>query len=316
MAKRRRSLSGPIVLSSVSVALSIAMLVGWIFVLIRSRELTKGVVLNTWMLIGGVASLITIITVLVLFTVFLAREVGEVRRQDSFIDSVTHELRSPLAAIRLCIETMRRKGLAPEKREELQRMMFEDITRLESLIDAVLMASRVGSARGLSSVARVSFKELIEASVARVTKRHQVSLDVVAIEFEASFTLRSDPSILSLIFDNVIDNAIKYSGGPPSVHVKVFERGRSLRVSISDQGIGISKRDLKRIFDRFYRVPEESVRTQHGTGLGLFIVAAVVRNMGGKIKATSEGPGRGTEVTVRLPSRLIVAPDPAAPNVS
>ena len=116
MAKRRRSISGPIVLSSVSVALSIAMLVGWIFVLVRNRELTKGVVFNTWMLVGGVASLITIITVLVLFTVFLAREIGEVRRQDSFIDSVTHELRSPLAAIRLCLETLRLTGLAPEKR--------------------------------------------------------------------------------------------------------------------------------------------------------------------------------------------------------
>ena len=316
MAKRRRSISGPIVLSSVSVALSIAMLVGWIFVLVRNRELTKGVVFNTWMLVGGVASLITIITVLVLFTVFLAREIGEVRRQDSFIDSVTHELRSPLAAIRLCLETLRRTGLAPEKREELQRMMFEDITRLDSLIDAVLMASRVGSARGLSRVARVSFEALIEASIARVAARHHVPPDVVTVEFEQAYVLRSDPSILSLIFDNIIDNAIKYSGGHPAVHIKVFERGRTLRVSIRDRGIGISKRDLKRIFDRFYRVPEESVRTQHGTGLGLFIVAAVVRNMGGRIKAFSEGPGRGTTVTVRLPSRLIVARDGVAPVVS
>ncbi len=292
------------------------MLVGWIFVLVRNRELTKGVVFNTWMLVGGVASLITIITVLVLFTVFLAREIGEVRRQDSFIDSVTHELRSPLAAIRLCLETLRRTGLAPEKREELQRMMFEDITRLDSLIDAVLMASRVGSARGLSRVARVSFEALIEASIARVAARHHVPPDVVTVEFEQAYVLRSDPSILSLIFDNIIDNAIKYSGGHPAVHIKVFERGRTLRVSIRDRGIGISKRDLKRIFDRFYRVPEESVRTQHGTGLGLFIVAAVVRNMGGRIKAFSEGPGRGTNVTVRLPSRLIVARGGVAPVVS
>lgn len=312
MAKRRRSISGPIILSSVSVALSIAMLVGWIFVLVRNREFTKGMVLDMWMLVGGVASLITIMTVLVLFTVFLAREIGEVRRQDSFIDSVTHELRSPLAAIRLCLETMRRKGLDPSKREELQRMMFEDITRLDSLIDAVLMASRVGSARGLSRVVRVPFRALIDDSIARVSARHHVAPDVVTVEFDKAYTLRSDPSILALIFDNIIDNAIKYSGGGPCVHLRVFERGRSLRVSVRDHGIGISKRDLKRIFDRFYRVPEESVRTQHGTGLGLFIVAAVVRNMGGKIRASSEGAGTGTDVTVQLPARLVVDREAAA----
>jgi signal transduction histidine kinase len=312
MAKRRRSISGPIILSSVSVALSIAMLVGWIFVLVRNREFTKGMVLDMWMLVGGVASLITIMTVLVLFTVFLAREVGEVRRQDSFIDSVTHELRSPLAAIRLCIETMRRKGLDSSKREELQRMMLEDITRLDSLIDAVLMASRVGSARGLSRVVRVPFRALIDDSIERVAARHHVPPELVTVELDQPYTLRSDPSILALIIDNIIDNAIKYSGGEPSVHVRVFQRGRSLRVSVRDHGIGISKRDLKRIFDRFYRVPEESVRTQHGTGLGLFIVAAVVRNMGGKIKAHSEGAGTGTVVTVRLPARLVVDPEAGA----
>lgn len=284
------------------------MIVGWIFVLVRNREFTKGVVLNTWMLIGGVASLVTVITVLVLFTVFLAREVGEVRRQDSFIDSMTHELRSPLAAIRLCLETMRRSELSAEKRQELRRMMFEDITRLDSLIDAVLMASRVGDPRGVSPVARVSLKELTEDSIARVSARHHVASDVITAEFEEPFVLRSDPSILSLVLDNVLDNAVKYSGGTPAVHVGVTRRGKNLIITVRDRGIGISKRDLKRIFDRFYRVPEESVRTQHGTGLGLFIVAAVVRNMGGKIKAHSEGLGHGTEVVVRLPSRLISEP--------
>lgn len=306
VARRRRSLSGPIILSSVSVALSITMLVGWIFVLIRNRELAKGVVFNNWMMVGGVVSLGTIITVLVLFTVFLGREVREVRRQDSFIDSVTHELRSPLAAIRLCLETLGRADLPANKQQELKSMMLDDVSRLDTLIDSVLLASRVGEGKGLSQVERVRSQEWLERSIARVTQRAHVDPGVVTVDSQHAYVLKGDPSVLEIILDNVLDNAIKYSGASPRIQISVFESSAGLHVHVRDHGIGISRRDQKRIFERFYRVPEESVRARPGTGLGLFIVAAMVRNLGGRIRAVSEGPNQGTCVQVTFPRRMLV----------
>lgn len=291
------------------------MLVGWIFVLIRNRELTKAVVLNTWMMAGGILSLVVIITVLVLFTVFLGREVREVRRQDSFIDSVTHELRSPLAAIRLCLETSQRQDLPREKKVELERMMLEDVSRLDTLIDAVLLASRVGEGKGLSQVERVSLGPLLRRSAERVTQRHHVDAEAVSLELAREFVVRGDPSVLALVADNILDNAVKYSADPPEIRVRVSETPSWVHLDVVDNGIGISRQDLKRIFERFYRVPEASVRARHGTGLGLFIVAAMVRNMGGKIRATSEGRGKGTTMRVSLPARMVAAKEADHPEV-
>jgi signal transduction histidine kinase len=304
VAPTRRSISLPIILSSVATALALAMLVGWTLVIARYMQEVKTTFGgNVWLLVGGIVSLVTIITVLVMFTVFLVREIREVRRQTGFIDSVTHELKTPLASLRLAAETMARPELAPERREQLRMMMLEDVSRLVALVDGILEASRIlGGGDDARDRSEVELLPLAEQIAQELRQRHRIAAECIRIELDAQTVLSVDPTAMRTVLSNLIDNAIKYSGeGPPDIHVGGRPAGDMFILEVVDRGIGIEKRELKRIFQRFYRVPIEQVRTQHGTGLGLFVVEALVQTMGGKIEAFSEGQGHGTTMRVRLP---------------
>lgn len=302
VAVKRRSLSTPIILSSISVALSIALLVGWILVMWRNIAATKEVFQNTLLMVAGIISFVVIMTVLVLFTVFLVREILEVRRQVSFLDSVTHELKSPLASLRLCVETLARPELGACKRDEVQHMMAEDITRLSQVIDGILEAGRV--AQGPASRRRepVQLANFVSRAVEVVRRRRKVDGLALDCSIPPDLQVLADPDRMRIVIENLIDNAVKYSGAEPELTIvaRPDERGRLL-LEISDRGIGIARRDLERIFERFYRAPEEAVRARYGTGLGLYVVDSIVRDMGGRIEARSGGPGMGTTIRVSLP---------------
>lgn len=289
-------------------ALCITMLVMWIWVLVRNRATAADQIEgHLGVMIGGIVSFVTITTVLVLFTVFLLREIREVRRQDSFIDSMTHELKSPLASVRLALETMTRRDLDPDRREQLRDMALDDVTRLNALIDSVLAASRVGADKGARKREKVNLREMVMQSVRNTARRHHIEARIDAvfdIDIDVGIETVTDPTSLRMVIDNLIDNAIKYSGEEPQISVGAVTRDGRIELEVRDRGIGISKADLRRIFQRFYRAPEEEVRARHGTGLGLYIVSAMVRTLGGKVEAESDGPGEGTNMRVRLPHRL------------
>ncbi len=297
-----RSISGPIIYGSVAVVLAAALLVGWIWVILRNQELTQQWASgNVWLLVAGTVSFATIITVLVLFAVFLARAILEVRRQTTFVDSVTHELRSPLASLRLCLETLRRAELPPPQRDRLHDMMRHDVERLSGFIDDILEATRLGhGGRGRAAVS-IDLGELTRRCIALVGRRHSIDGDSVRINIPEDLRIVSDPTALEIIIKNLIDNAIKYSDPPVDVTISAVVEGRSLRIDVVDAGIGIPKRELARVFERFYRVEGEAVRSRRGTGLGLFVVHALVRGLGGGMQASSAGVGAGTRMTVVLP---------------
>ncbi len=299
-----RSISGPIILSSITVALSAALLVGWIYVILRNQELSKQVAGNMWLLVGGIVFFAVIITVLVLFSVFLAREIREVRRQTSFIDSVTHELRSPLASLRLCLETIARRELSVDKQRELRDMMLGDVERLSAFVDDILEASRLSHGDRSQAISDVRVLDLVSRCASNVVRRHNVASDALVIEVPEDLTLRCDATALEVIIKNLLDNAVKYSGARPRVVVRARELGATVELVVVDDGIGIPRDEIKRIADRFYRVSGEQVRARRGTGLGLFVVSALVRNLGGKLKIHSEGPGHGASVQVRLPTAV------------
>jgi signal transduction histidine kinase len=305
MARRRsRSIGLPILLSSITVALSAALLVGWILVILRNLELTRKFQhwAGTTLMVAGIVSFAVIITVLVLFSVFLAREIREVRRQTSFIDSVTHELRSPLASIRLGLETLARADLASEQREKLRDMMLDDTERLSGFIDDILAASRLEHGDVDQEVQEVPLQALVEECVVSVTRRHRVQADVVAVDVPAEIRVTTDPTALEVVVKNLLDNALKYSDPPYEVSVSARMPARdTVVIAVEDAGLGIPKRDLKRVFQRFYRVPDRAASSRRGTGLGLFVVSAVVRSIGGKLRARSDGKGKGTTIEVLLP---------------
>ncbi len=308
VAPKRRSISLPITLSTVAVVLTIALLVCWIVVIASNMaSVTDTFVSNVWLLVGGIVSFITVLSVLVMFTVFLIREIGEVRRQTSFIDSVTHELKTPLASLRLAAQTLARPQLAPDRREQLRVMMLDDVSRLVALVDGILDASRIagGGRPEPSDFDEVTIADLAEDIAQVLTTRHRLPLETVEFDLEPDLSLHVDPHALRTVLTNLVDNALKYSPDNPKVRVRARRHieDAQVEIAVTDRGIGIAKGDLKRIFDRFYRVPEEAVRNRHGTGLGLFVVSAMVKTMGGKVEASSPGVGHGTTVRMLLPLR-------------
>ncbi|MEM6732306.1 MAG: HAMP domain-containing sensor histidine kinase, partial [Myxococcota bacterium] len=268
--------------------------------------LTKRVAENTWLMVSGIISLAAIISVLVLFSVFLVREILEVRRQTSFIDSVTHELRSPLASLSLGVQTLDREGLDPETSQQVRERMRRDVERLSLFIEEVLEASRIDHGQPGQNVSDFDLRGLIDRAVDVIARRHDLDPAAVEVVVENELELRTDQTALDTVVRNLVDNAIKYSGRPPVVRVEAKRHNDDLIIEVSDQGIGIPQGLHKRVFERFYRVPEEAVRSRSGTGLGLFVVHALVRGIGGKLSAKSEGVGKGTTMHVVLPvSRVL-----------
>ncbi|MEM9727970.1 MAG: HAMP domain-containing sensor histidine kinase [Myxococcota bacterium] len=306
MARRRKirsSISVPITLGAVTVLLSVALLVGWSFLLAKRIASSADIAGDVWLLVLGALSFVLIIVVLVLFVISLARGIIEVRKQDTFIDSVTHELKSPLASIQLCLETLGREGLATDDREQLRTMMLDDVDRLRSFIDDVLEANRLSYARpGMLNVSDVLLYELAEECAASVRMRHKLAKSEIQVDMDHEIVVNTDRAALEIVVKNLIDNAAKYSGTPARVEVTARRQDeRRVLLEVRDRGIGIDRKDLKRVFHRFYRVEDQEVRERRGTGLGLFVVWALVKQLGGKVEALSDGRGQGTTMRVELP---------------
>jgi signal transduction histidine kinase len=297
-----RSITVPIVMGVATVALSIALLIGWILVIVRNVELTQRVWANSWLMGGGVVSFAVIMAVLVLFSVFLTREIRQTQRQVRFIDSVTHELKSPLASLRLMVETLARRDLDRDRQREMLRMMLDDIDRLGAFIDDILEASRIRHGRSDLAVSRVVLKELADRAARHVRTRYQLEdAEVTVRVVPPTMELNTESTGLEVVLRNLLDNAVKYSDRPAVVRLDAtIIGGNRVSIEVVDRGIGIPSEHLAHVFERFYRVPEENVAARRGTGLGLYVASALVRNLGGQLQVSSAGPGAGTTMRFEL----------------
>lgn len=295
MQARYRSISTPITLTSIAVTLAIGLLIAWIVVLVNGAY-------EAWLLVLGITSFAFLVLVLLLSGIGLARGILEIRRQNTFVDSVTHELKSPLAALHLGLETLARSDIQDAQRAEVRAMMLDDVERLSTFIDDVLEASRLSHLREGVPLVRVDLGELARDCVAKVTSRHGHGAGAVVLDIPEGLAVLSDRTSLETIFKNLIDNAIKYSDDPPEVRVRAESRpGQGVVVTFRDRGIGIPAGDVARVFKRFFRVDAEAVRARRGTGLGLFVVSALAWGLGARVEAASPGPGQGTTMTLTLP---------------
>ncbi len=310
MSKSRvRSIGLPIVLGSVAVVLTVALLVGWTLVLVQNLSLTSEVAQNVWLLVAGSVSFCVVLSVVVLFSVFLVREILEVRRQYTFIDSVTHELKSPLSSLRLCLETMARQEITHEQREQLRQMMLSDVDRLSEFVDSILEASRIQHGRRGYLWSEIDVADLGERCVAGIARRYSLPADAITVDIPHGLSLVTDVTALETALKNLLDNAVKYSPAPVHVRLAAAKSDGFVDIDVHDHGIGIPKKHLRRISERFYRVPTEEVYARRGTGLGLFVVASLVRGLGGRLSVQSPGEGCGTHVHLRLPAALAAGKD-------
>jgi two-component system, OmpR family, sensor histidine kinase SenX3 len=254
----------------------------------------------------GVVFFGAIATGLILNTIFLVREIRRNEQHDSFINAVTHELKTPIASIRLYLQTLQHREVDPAQRSEFYQLMLSDTDRLMGTVDQVLKAGQAGHKRATNQVGEVDFRELVRecADVARI--RHHLPPQALRLsEFALNGTavcVTGDAEELRTAVSNLLDNAVKYSvsGVDVSVQLEVLQQ-KTVVLRVQDRGVGIPRGELKRIFKRFYRVPMRSLRQVKGTGLGLFIVRSIARKHGGTVFAESEGEGSGTTVTLRLP---------------
>ena len=248
-----------------------------------------------------------IITGLVLNTIFLVREIRRNEQHDSFINAVTHELKTPIASIRLYLETLQRREVDEAKRREFYQLMLVDTERLMSTVELVLKAGAVAQKKTSGQRIPLDFSSLARECVELARARHHLLPEQLEYRESLSPTgtgVLGDPDELHTAVTNLLDNAVKYS--PDGIHIAVSlaaPDSENIVLRVRDRGVGIPQNELKRIFKRFYRVRQKGRLRVKGTGLGLFIVRAIARNHGGRVFAESDGAGKGTTVTLELPRR-------------
>lgn len=292
----RKSVYFFITLCVCMVALAIALNVGWI--LLNWREVA--------LMIFGVIFFLVIIAGVVLNTIFLVREIRRNEQHDSFINAVTHELKTPIASIRLYLETLQTRDVDEAKRKDFYRIMLEDNDRLLHTVEQVLRASRTGHGRRQIHSSVIDLGHLAQDCLELARTRTHLSEDVLqyrSLLKEGEHALvRGDADELRAAISNLIDNAIKYSDKEINITVEVLSVSpQVVAVRVRDHGIGIPRDQLKQIFKRFYRVQLRKASKIKGTGLGLFIVRSVVSKHGGKTFAESPGEGMGSAFTIQLP---------------
>jgi signal transduction histidine kinase len=295
----RRSIGLPLALGIVLVILLLALAVGWQILVVANPR--PGLSSLDWaLLILGTLFFALVLAGLVWLSAWLIREMRLNQRQRAFLDAVTHEMKTPLASLRLYVDTLTRHDPEPERRRHFLALMQDDLARIDRTVDQVLAAARAEEP-GRAQRGRVRLAEILRDCIREVQSRHALPAESMQLDCASDPAVRGDAGELGVVFRNLLDNAVKYSDAPVEVRVRVAEVGGDrVDVDISDRGIGIPARELKKVFQRFYRVGRDVQRTAAGLGLGLFIVRNLVRRQGGRVVAKSGGSGAGSRFVVTL----------------
>ena len=296
MTRRQKTIAFFVTLCVLLVTAAVSLNVGWI--LISGRRLAA--------LVFGMVLFGLIIAGLIVYTVFLVMEIKRNEEHDSFINAVTHELKTPIASIRLYLETLQSREVNDRQRREFYDIMLADADRLHNTVNQVLKAGVLREKPGAAGArtAVVDVASLARECVDLATLRHHLQPGAIELQVQqgTSLLVRGDTEELRTVLANLVDNAVKYSGQQVRVTVAVVSPApQSVWVRVVDRGVGIPKRQLKRVFNRFYRVQPLGLKAVKGTGLGLYIVRSIARAHGGRVFAHSEGEGQGATFTVELP---------------
>lgn len=300
----RSSYSWPILLAVVMIVLLVALIVFWIVLTFGAwTVLTTGTVFLLLVLVG-----------VVLYLVISIKEIRLNQRQSNFIDSVTHELKSPIASLKLYLQTLSRRTVTEQQQADFYRFMLEDLERLDSLIDHMLDAARVDHRPVELDHCDVDLPALLISCAETACLRYHLPTSTIELQTVPA-TLRARPIDVEMVFRNLIDNALKYGGREPRVKI-VSQRAHDDKVAtqVIDNGPGIPTQERRRIFGRFVRLGSELERSQKGTGLGLFIVRTLVKRLGGTISVRGRTDGPGMIFQVDLPIVTVAEAEPTGQN--
>jgi len=296
--RKRRSLHLPITLSVALLTLNVTLMICWIVILARQfywSALAVGTVAFSLMIVG-----------IAIYLVLTIKEVRLNQRQANFVDSVTHELKSPIASLKLYLETLSMREMEDEKRHHFYEVMEDELDRLDRLINQLLEVGRLDAIGHESEEERILLDELLQDCAKSAAAHQKVDAETVFTFELEPLRIQSRQLLLEMIFRNLLDNAIKYGGDPPSVHVALFHNAKNqIVVRIHDRGEGIPSEQHKKVFQIFYRGGDELERRTKGTGLGLYIVRTLVYLLKGKITIESGENEHGTVFEVQLPGMLL-----------
>ncbi len=295
--RRRGAIATFITLGVLTAGLALALNISWVILNGRTFALAVLGIILFGALIAGV----------VLNTVFLVREIRRNERQDSFLNAVTHELKTPIASIRLYLETLQRRSVSLDEAQKQQfyAIMLSDSDRLLATVEQVLKAGQLGQRQRQQNRTLINLESLLADCIAITLQRHHLppeSIVLQPIPGAVSLYVSGIPEDLRIAVINVLDNAVKYS--PEGVHVRcslAIQRYTTIALRVTDTGVGLAANQFKRIFNRFYRAPGRAMAKIKGTGLGLFLVRNIARQHGGNATADSPGTGLGTTITITLP---------------
>jgi two-component system, OmpR family, phosphate regulon sensor histidine kinase PhoR len=298
----RRALGWPITLGVVMILLVAALAAGWVILsLYGALDSSRWAPLFWTLLTVGSALFVLVLVGVVLYLILSIKAINLNQRQSNFIDSVTHELKSPIASLKLYLQTLGRHEVDREEQERFYRHMLEDVERLDQLINHLLDAARLDRLTDRRAMEEIDLSPVLQECAAAVAARYHLPPQSVRIETE-SCVLRAPPVDLELIFSNLIDNAAKYaSETDPAIAVSLRAEENWAVAHIADNGRGIPRHLRKKIFGRFVRLGMELERKKTGTGLGLYIVRTLVRRLKGKVAVLDGEGGQGTIFEVRLP---------------
>ena len=295
--RKRRTLHWPITLSAALMVLNVTLMVCWIVLFAQLNSLGA-------LTIGTIA--FALVLVGLSFYLFLTiKEIQLNRRQANFVDSVTHELKTPLAAIQLYLETLQLRELDEQRRSEFYEVMQRQLVRLDTLISHLLEIGRLDAIGHDSEAEDIELEPLLRRCAQAACARHKCqNQDVFEFDLQQA-TIHARPIVLEMIFGNLLDNAIKYGSRQPEVQVSVSTRSRGRIVTrIADNGEGVAPELKKKIFRIFFRGGEELTRRESGTGLGLYIVRTLVHTLKGRIRVQDRSDQPGSIFEVELPGRV------------
>ncbi len=305
MISPRRSLSLPITLGIVMIVLLVVLIVGWVMLSLATVQRNPAWAGLIWTVLAvGTTFLALVIVGVGLYLSLSIKAINLGRRQSNFIDSVTHELKSPIASLKLYLQTMNRRTVSEEQRENFRQFMLEDVERLDRLINHMLDAGRLDKRVDSDDVETIALDSLLSECAQTVCLQYRVDPETIQLEL-TPVELTGPRSDVEIVFRNLLDNAIKYAGTPPHVTIQLsIEDEETAIVKIQDNGLGIPPHQRRKIFGRFERLGLELQREKPGTGLGLYIVRTLVRRLKGRVRVRNVEEGTGSIFEVQLPGHI------------
>jgi signal transduction histidine kinase len=284
------------------IAVAVALTAGWQFLGATPVRLApEGESVRFVVYLLGIILFLLLIGGLGLMVLLLLREVRLNERQSNFVSAVTHELKTPVASLKLYLDTLQYRDLAESRRVDFYATMRQDLDRLNATINSVLDAAMYTD-RPVAEPRPLDLARLVQRAIELTRTRNQLPREAIGYSGPLALKLRGDAAALETAVLNLLDNAVKYSKDRVQVEVELSSNGDGqAHLFVRDHGVGMSRAHLRLIFNRFYRIGAEVRRSYTGTGLGLFIVRSVVKGHRGTVSADSPGPDRGSTFTVTLP---------------